>query len=464
MFIVWSAIIVLTSTSHAQLVAVPLPDPMIAGFKFPEAEAQIVGWVNDMARSPDPIKAKAAFDSVHLHGWGIWTGLTTETDQVMDGQKVHVFETWYTPNDLPLAGGQVAKMKALARRRSTPRPLHQFERLQPARSKFAAVGPAIGRVAGFVKYDPSAAEQIVGQGLLEVRNLNMLLASGANAIPPFPATSVSLKPVFQLMPTAALVDGRYFQLPVWSGPPAILQGWGPEKWTSSVWIDIQNGGAGSGKVDAAPKPDGSTRTDDTTYPASSLVNYRLSADDAANWNTTNQGGNAKAGDLALLVAMHVTTKEITRWTWQTFWWTPAPDNPPLPSSSEIASLRPKELGGAPRNYAMSLGYSMVSPPQPYVGGSSTGESVYAYNPWLEARFTPPVLPDSKPGVFNGQVVSNNFGVQTNCMSCHGSANYNPNNISTAPNYTGDRYVDLDDARFVGTLKVDFLWSLPGNAR
>ena len=113
---------------------------------------------------------------------------------------------------------------------------------------------------------------------------------------------------------------------------------------------------------------------------------------------------------------------------------------------------------------MSLGYSMVSPPQPYVGGSNTGESVYTYNPWLEAGFTPAILPDSKPGVYNGQPVSNNFGVQTNCMSCHGHANYNPNNISTAPNYTGDQYVDLDDPRFVGTLKVDFLWSLPGNAK
>ena len=255
-------------------------------------------------------------------------------------------------------------------------------------------------------------------------------------------TSVSLKPVFNLIPKNALIDGRYFQLPVWPGPPATPQAWGPDRWPSSVWIDIQGGGNGQGKVDVAPKADGSSRTDETTYPVSSLINYRLNTEDARNWNAANQGGTAEDGDYALLVAMHTTSKEITRWTWQTFWWTPKADDPYLPSSAEIAGLRPMQLSGAPRNYA----------------------TVYAYNPWLEAGFTPADLPDSKPGIYNGQAVANNFGVQTNCMSCHGHANYNPNNISTAPIYTGDQYVDLDDPRFLNTLKVDFLWSLPGNAK
>jgi len=36
-------------------------------------------------------------------------------------------------------------------------------------------------------------------------------------------------------------------------------------------------------------------------------------------------------------------------------------------------------------------------------------------------------------------------------------------VATAPNYAGDRYTDLNDPAFNGTLKVDFLWSIPGNA-
>jgi hypothetical protein len=31
-------------------------------------------------------------------------------------------------------------------------------------------------------------------------------------------------------------------------------------------------------------------------------------------------------------------------------------------------------------------------------------------------------------------------------------------------YTGDQYIDLGGPQFQGLLKVDFLWSIPGNAR
>jgi len=58
---------------------------------------------------------------------------------------------------------------------------------------------------------------------------------------------------------------------------------------------------------------------------------------------------------------------------------------------------------------------------------------------------------------------NDVGAQTNCMSCHGQANWNPNNVANAPDYTGDRYIDMNSPQFKGTLKVDFLWSIPGNA-
>ena len=113
---------------------------------------------------------------------------------------------------------------------------------------------------------------------------------------------------------------------------------------------------------------------------------------------------------------------------------------------------------------MAIAYATESPSQPYIGGSNVGESLYAYNPWLEAGFGPDTLVDSKPGYSQGKVVANAFGVQTNCMSCHGSANFNPGNLPWAPNYTGDRYISLDDPRFRGTLSVDFLWSIPQHAK
>jgi hypothetical protein len=90
--------------------------------------------------------------------------------------------------------------------------------------------------------------------------------------------------------------------------------------------------------------------------------------------------------------------------------------------------------------------------------------VYCYNPYLEAGFGPNNLPDSIPGKFAGKTVQNNVGVQTNCMSCHVAAAFNPKQLPNAPAYAGDRYVDLMDPRFKGTLKTDFLWSIPDFAK
>jgi hypothetical protein len=163
--------------------------------------------------------------------------------------------------------------------------------------------------------------------------------------------------------------------------------------------------------------------------------------------------------------MHVAGREIARWTWQTFWWSPTPSNPQLPSAEAVAALRPAQLKGAARNYAMALGYDMISPSQPNTGGENVGSGVYVYNPYLEARFGPANLPDSLAGNDpSGQPASNNTGVQCNCMSCHMRANYNPNNLATAPNYAASRYTDVNDSQFAGTLQVDLLWSLPEIAK
>jgi hypothetical protein len=280
------------------------------------------------------------------------------------------------------------------------------------------------------------------------------------------------------------VNGRYYQLTTWPGAPQLTQNAGTGMWDSKpfpqsqwgqcVWIDIQakGEGPGTGGVDTKCAADGSSRTDASTYSVDELVHFQLTQAEATlqNAEASQQGSNAvaKPGDFSVLVAMHVTSREITRWTWQTFWWVPNPDQPTAPSSPAIAATRPAQLQGAPRNYAHCNAYSMEFPPQPNTGGKNAGESIYCFNPYLEAPFDPSDLPDSIPGmttVANKQVKTpNNVGSQTNCMSCHGRANYNPNNVSTAPNYSGDRYVDLDDPAFKGTLKVDFLWSIPGNAK
>jgi hypothetical protein len=449
----------------AGITAVPLPDPHVAGYQFPESESTILTWVREMGtQGPD---AAPAFTNVNLHGWGLWTALTLPTSQVDQGERLRVFETWYTPQEidaLPVPGSAAAAaLPAAAQRQRAPiQSFVQFEHgLEPRDQLLMAQAQGSETVFGYVKFDPTAAAHVMQQQLLSASVLNELLVGGAQQIPVFPATSLTLKSAFQIITASTLVDGRYYRLNAWTGPPSTPQAWAPAQWPGVVWIDIQDGGSGSGQVDLGASTDGSSRTDQTTYPVSSMINHRITPLEAAQFNAGQPGSAVAAGDYAVLVAMHVAGREITRWTWQTFWWTPTPDNPQLPSSQAIAGLRPAQLTGAARNYGMALAYDMTMPGQPNVGGQNAGAAIYTYNPYLEARFGPANLPDSLAGTNpSGQPASNNVGVTCNCMSCHIRANFNPSNLATAPRYSGARYTDLDDPQFAGTLQVDLLWSLP----
>jgi hypothetical protein len=448
-----------------------LPDPRIPGFHFPESEATVTAWITDLGRA-EPAAAAVAYESLHRHAWGLWTALTAETGEFADGQPLRVFETWATTEDLLAAAAADSTTGAgvVSSLRPPLRPISQLQLRARATMRYPGESeleqtPATERIVGFTKYDPTAAQHIVEQQLLKRTALDALLTGGAVQVPPFPTSAIVVKSLFQLAKATALVDGRYYALKVWQGPPTPADAITPDQWTASVWLDLGGDGEGGGAIDSLPSADGSSRTAATTYPISSLIHYRLNAADAAAFNASQPGGGAEPGDYALLVAMHVAGREIARWTWQTFWWTPAPDEPPAPSSAAVAALRPDQLQGPARHYAMAVAYSMLSPEQPYTAGGNHAPAVYAYNPWLEARLGPADLPDSQPGLApDGTAAANNHGVESNCMSCHAQATYNPGQLATAPRFTGARYVDLGDPRFVGTLQTEFLWALARHAQ
>ncbi len=449
-----------------RIVPEPLPDAQVPGFRFPENEATLTSWITAMTRGTPA--AAWATEKIHLHGWGLWTALTAETGQGLDGQPLRVFETWLSTDELaPAAVSLATRPGARSRRRAALAPLNQLRVRGEERDAIETPDDPnpINRVMGFVKFDPTAAEHIAQQRLFSLTALDALLDGGAQQIPAFPASALVAKPVFQIVKTNELIAGRYYALKVWPGPPATPQAFAPAQWPGCVWLDLLGGGEGRGAIDEFPANDGSSRTAETTYPLANIIHYRLSEADAAALTHAKPATAASTGDTAILVAMHVAGREIARWTWQTFWWTPTPDDPHEPSSTAIASRRPAQLRGAARNYAMALAYTLFTPDQPYVGGENSGAPVYAYNPWIEARFGPADLPDSQPLLdANARAMANNTGVQTNCLSCHARATYNPARRATAPRFAGLRYTDLGAAEFVGTLQVDFLWSLPRHAR
>src|SRR5580698_4217468 len=355
------------------ITAVPLPDPQVPGFHFPESESTIVTWVPDAGTGAPG--AAAASTNITTHGWGLGTALTMQTSQVDNGERLRVFETWYTPQEVSEPpGGTVpsAPPVPLAAKRRQRAPLQDFVQFEhglgPRDRALMERAQGSEAVFGYVKFDPTAADHVVKQQLFSLAALNQMLMGGAQQISVFPATGLTLKSAFEVITAGTLVGGRYFRLNVWSGPPSTPQAWAPDLWPGVVWIDIQGGGSGSGQIDTEASTDGGSRTDQTTYPVSSMINHRLTALEAAQFNVTQPGAGAAAGDYAVLVAMHVAGREITRWTWQTFWWSPTPDNPQLPSSQATAALRAAQLTGAARNYAMALAYDMTMPGQPNTGG------------------------------------------------------------------------------------------------
>ncbi|MFP2927736.1 hypothetical protein ACLESO_21565 [Pyxidicoccus sp. 3LG] len=445
---------------------VPLPDPGVAGYRFPEPEEVIVGWTqaNDQK-------------AINTHAWGLWTALTLETKEVYENQPLRVFETWVTPQDIQDLGEKALQATPRNPRRFTP--FNQF-RLHAKSRELQMAGNGQETVTGFVKYDPSAAQHITSNNLFSQSNLCSMLQAGQTQVPNFPNTAVSLKPVFQTLSAGSLVNGRYYMLANWPGTPGQPKPFPSTDWGQCIWVDIQDTSSapGSGQVDTTCNPNGSSRTAATTYGVGQFIHFQLEAQTAQRINALRASAGAKAapvngGDFAILVAMHVTSREMTRWTWQTYWWVPNPSSPLAPSSAEIAALRPPQLTGAAANYAHCNAYSMLQPPQPNTGGKNVGAPVYCFNPWLEAGFGPSDLPDSEPLEYGGQTLANNVGVQTNCMSCHAQANFpEPKSHGQAPcltnqdppAYTGDRYVDLDSPDFKGTLKVDFLWSIADTAK
>lgn len=433
------------------IVPVNNPDPGIPGFHYPEAEATIDKWIdaNDS-------------DQVIRHGWGIWTSLTDTTSQHFNGEQLRVFETWLTTEQM-LQAEEGADMKQLTASSNFTRKLHvphQFQHNRSALQRAHLIDPTdSAQILGFVKYNPAAADFTIQHGLKRAATLDSLLQAGADGVPDFPSGSMAVKPVFNIITKDQLnADGLYV-LKVWSGPPDSAMPYGQNLWPDSIYVDPTNrrGGGHGGVITGDGKP-----TTANTYNASDFIHFSLDESTAAQLRTNFKGlKQAQSGDVAILTAMHVTSREIKRWTWQTFWWAPNPDNPPLPSTGRIAAGRPAQLTGTPRHYAMALAYTFLLPNQPFSGGTNVGTSIYAFNPYLEAGFGPGDLNNvpSSVVVTNGKAVTNMVGVRTNCMSCHAQANYNPYNLTTAPNYTGDTYIDMKGKAFDRTLKLDFLWSL-----
>jgi len=421
----------------------------IENFNFPEDSLKIYSWLN--ARDTA---------SITQHAWGIWAGLTAKSNQVYNGDSLLVFETWLGVKELAEFSAQ-GKREAgcnIVKKERTPLSVpQQFVHAQVFAQKNGALAASTdtSQVFETVSYDPTAAcfateNLIFNQSVLEKYQVN----NGIGKIPAFPATAITTKPTYY----AAKPDSNgLIKVPAWPGTPNPAKAFGYKTWNTYVYADMSNSQPNNKNLIPVttdnPTPEQILQA---TCNVNDFIHYKLDKDAAAYLNEHQDTGSSdfKAGDVVLLVAMHVGTKEISNWTWQTYFWCYNPDNPFAPSSSFEASLRPKQIKGAAANYAVSTAYAMVWPNQPINGGTNQGVSpVISFNPYLEAGFGPQVF--SVPNVLDSNL---QYGVQTNCMTCHALATKSGNN-----GYSTDQYISMNDGKFfLGDVQLDFAWSIQGN--
>lgn len=343
------------------------------------------------------------------HAWGLWAGMNTLSGEKYQGQELRIFETWQDKEQMVTDGTPDPKSRVL-----TPKPLRQSQR-GTTKKKMADRADR----AGLIKFNPTAAEHILTNKLHSLAKLDSLMVDGKIAnVPDFPNATIAIK-----VNTVKVTDragDEYFKLSVWPGPPAEAQEFAPEQWNTFVWVDLNKKNKSTGNGSVCHGND--ERSPATTYSLRDFIHFEQ-----------------PDGHIHVVVAMHVASRETVKWTWQSFWWAPDATNPPAPSSKQIADARPQLLFemGAPAHYAATLAYSMRT---------SKDEPIFAYNPYLEGHF------DDLAGTYK-------FGVQSNCMSCHANASH-PGAIT---DYIGDDVIDIADKKFIGKVRLDFLYSLEPDA-
>ncbi len=405
-------------TVHAAVGLAPQP---IQYPGFPVPAATIEHWIatNDTA-------------AMRQHAWDLWKGINAITPET---NGLPVWETWYSgpeignqsagtcaPSSLPaLLGGP---------QRSVGQPVHDFQvpeqfhhgRFARQRVGLAFAGAAAGAPVSVplevtVKFDASYAQFVLDNQYCDSKTLWDLQESWGTQplvnrhIKPFPNTAIGLKPTYEFVNGPDHDNGitlvNYWSGDLTTGPknstnPVFPT---PDTWTQCVVVNTGS---------SQPPPDLQCAITNAPGPVSpsgvvgidQFYHFQLSEADAQ--NVCAQLGSSgpcpvQAGDYAILVGMHMSTKEDTDWTWQTFWWNYGSTFPYGPPPADIP---------APFNhYAMAEGYSMTVEDKP------NGPNTLAYNPYLETGLGPTV-----------------YGTNSTCMSCHmvASLGNNPNSNAPAP--------------------------------
>lgn len=419
-----------------------IPQPL-AYAEFPVDSATILRWVS----TADSAQARQ-------HAWNLWAGLTAMTTQTSNGAALPVYETWLSRYEVYNPGIASEKQALATRGRPVDRGFHSPVQFHHPGIFQAGSGAGDERVVAGVKYNNASALHVWTHNYTDSATLDSLNTRFASSntpiadrnIIPFPDSAIATKPVYWIVNQTGLTI-----MPYWAGPTATTTDSTPtpSTWTQFVAIDPTNQAAADSVVQVQEY--GQTYTAQVIG-LNQFYSFALTQDEVN--DIVNPDNNqaldteiandsidvmvdgkqslqpVTVGDFGVLVAMHVSTKEIGNWTWQTFWWSRDPANDPL------AKDQPASVVGPFKHFAMQQAYWMTVP------NTSPVQNQVTFNPYLETAFA-----DS--------------GVVSNCMSCHRMANWP--GTSAGYHFYGD--IDPGNAALFGdnSTKLDFLWSVQAGA-
>jgi hypothetical protein len=445
------------------------PMDIPAGYDYPGDRDLFQGWADNWE-----------IEKITSAAWNLWAGMTSDSGQTWNGDKLPIWETWCGTEEAFAAGGCNKNRTGAAR---------NFEITAQLAHTALRIGkpvPADTQVVSFNKFNPPMADFLAARhagpgpagttydytSMQSLANLNAAWPEGTPIADrqivdtPYQPdaggkqgfSAIETKPVIFAVKAEGLTP-----MPLWQGPagakPGSQNNAVPESWLTCVLLDPANpAGPDTAPVAATPEqvakmvPNPSLSCQTYLYaPLSVIYHFKMDKAEADAWNAVQgqAGVQAEAGDYGVLAAMHVNSKTILNWTWQTFWWQPGADTPnAFPGSKQGMT---EKVQGTWRNYAMCTAWNQTQ-------GNASSNMVVCFNPYLE----------TSTGIPAGQT--------SNCMSCHGTATAGapaiqpgstpPNQITTLsypPDYT--KPIDFkNDPRYANYTRTDFSWAIPGNAR
>ena len=438
---------------------------------YPSPYARIQGWINTDDST-----------AIRAHAWDIWQSITART---LLGQPT--WQTWYSGHELFEANSDSTRAKARAVHglvQFEMRPLPPGHRSPMARTASGIPFDLNERTFAFNRFTRSTAQFIwnkqLNNGNVLRDTLMKMTASGTpisqqevlTSADSTDAASFVLKAVFQFISGTEVTA-----VPVWAGNDTAVTydtlNPVPSRWRHAVAVDPTGRHTPGDSVTMVVNNEAAVKL--LVVPLSAFYYVKITKADSVNFSTFGpingdfigvaNDTSAQAvymamrpGNIGLLMAMHVTGKEVPNWTWQSYWWGLNPHDP------EYGADRPATIPAPWNHYNMTVAYSMTHP---------DGTPRIAFNPYLETSLEGNV--PNGPG--NPKDSTYWTGVTSNCMSCHRRAaiGWGGGNSVTAPTpvtppYGPAGFVNAGDsviftqpvngvAGRVPVLKTDFLWSV-----